>query len=185
MAGNAIQVSSSTGAIRVKNDGIVVAGAGDPCCCDSGVCKTCEQITGITVTLSGITLCSACFRSITSNWKITGYVGGTFDLAVSGSDLCFYSAATDSATASSYYDSVCTQLFNSWNTVEIAALLNVVACQIVISVSFLTVGGQVFSAVIPMKFGTYTVNNLLTACSTYQSSGNFFGFGGSAEVTVS
>lgn len=33
MAGNFLQVSAATGNLRVKNNNLVVAGAGDPCCC--------------------------------------------------------------------------------------------------------------------------------------------------------
>src|ERR1035438_3164562 len=45
MSGNLRQVGSADGKVRVKNNGPVVAGAGDPCCCATP-CTTCAGTQG-------------------------------------------------------------------------------------------------------------------------------------------
>lgn len=55
-AGNYAQVGSDNAA-RVKDNGLVVAGDSDPCCC-APPCSTCANISGAVVTFSGITACT-------------------------------------------------------------------------------------------------------------------------------
>lgn len=85
MAGNAIQVGTSDGAIRVKDNGIVVAGDTDECCCEDSVthcafneCNSPSVTTSsITVTFAGCALISdTCDVAVDSGFVISG----SFDL---------------------------------------------------------------------------------------------------------
>jgi hypothetical protein len=83
-AGNGIQVDSS-GRIKVKSNGIVVAGASDACCC---VCCPAGSVniltmTSITVVVSGVTLCS-CYKFSSSIYLIPDNPNGTWTIPMSG-----------------------------------------------------------------------------------------------------
>ncbi len=73
MAGNAIQVGSTDGAIRVKSNGIVVAGASDPCCCQT-ICQGCQvNNPGSAVIVTTGAACAA----FTGTWAFTSKGSGT------------------------------------------------------------------------------------------------------------
>lgn len=110
-------IQTSGGGIRVKNGGIVVAGAGDPCCC-GGPCTACTSAkSALTVTFSGITSC-ACNNDPNASFSYTGNPNGVYTvpfLLVSGSPpSCQYLFSFTSSTLTARaYDATCHTLYTT------------------------------------------------------------------------
>lgn len=100
LSGDSVQVGSDDG-IRVKDDGIVIAGSGDPCCC-AGVCSFCPSApASVNMAVSGISTCPGSVTSPNGTFTLpflqnlgglscryvlqTGGVAYEFDLEQSGS----------------------------------------------------------------------------------------------------
>ena len=84
MAGNTIQVGTDN-KIRIKTNGIVVAGAADSCCCGGGVtCTNCSSGSGPStyrVVITGWTGCTCAFVAGVDRFTVNGNLNGTWDLS--------------------------------------------------------------------------------------------------------
>lgn len=116
MAGNLLQVGSSDGKLRIKSDGIVVAGASDPCCCDGVACTNCDTGSGASqyqVIIAGWTGCTCVDRGVGVLASIVGDLNGTWTLdydagnsgTILGITYCSWKVTTDLYIQ--YYDSGC------------------------------------------------------------------------------
>lgn len=98
-AGNRVQVGSTNGRVRVKNNGIVVAGASDPCCCAPPMnclrCTTTPQV--ITAVISGVTICPPCIPNDVEGLYHTWFLdlSGTYTINNSAI-VCQWSIANSS-----------------------------------------------------------------------------------------
>jgi hypothetical protein len=83
MAGNLIQIGSTDGKIRIKTNGIVVAGAADPCCCgipDPTMCAYCGgDVPNFSINISGSTLLDTSWDGVCSNGLRRSLVTANFD----------------------------------------------------------------------------------------------------------
>lgn len=121
MAGNLLQVGNADGKVRVKSNGVVVAGASDPCCC-AVACPACDALlsttpSSIAVTISGVSICSSCTTPPSGGdpFKTFFDPNGTYTLTRASTELCAWNRNTTEATPviRSYTSGTCATQWNS------------------------------------------------------------------------
>lgn len=201
MAGNTLQIGSDN-ALRVKSNGLVVAGASDPCCC-SVPCSQCSGTTpaSIRVVFDSVTLCTTgCTQTYSgTHWSnIVASIDGTYDLPQVSGSPCSYSAIIGSVDI--HDNSGCTGSPISNGTTNnggIVATVTLGASSIDILVSFSKLSGGAgtllyffsasYSIAAPYDCtADYTVNNgqVVGDCGSYMVNGSAIAYDGTCDISV-
>jgi hypothetical protein len=196
MAGNLIQVGSD-GKVRVKSNGIVVAGAGDPCCCSPCI-QTCggsalKAPSAFVVTISGWS--NACCTPFGIRYiKTSTSLNGTYDVNevfTLGSGNHYRNGSFIPVHLIVYSDAGCTTLWDELDTQLDFAIYAGGPSRTTFQVS--AAFGEAFvllfateAIVNPCCPGTKTLANLLACDPSFTTSdgdGVAVGTGGTAVLT--
>lgn len=188
MAGNLLQIGNSDGKIRIKSNGVIVAGVGDPCCCVA-TCSECASGTTpatIRCVVSGVTLCGTCKSSLVASLDadVSASVDGTFDAVQQSGTPCFYQVKLFDINTYSY-SSGCTGSPVGTTGVYLNVTLQGTAIQVVIGFTLPTGFGSVeydyFSGTISVSAG-YDCSASRTATNAITCAGGSLGENGTVDI---
>lgn len=186
LAGDDVQVGSDD-AIRVKNDGIVVAGSSDPCCC-SGGCG-CSNWTSCTVVVSGNTLCACLWPNHTKveSFSYNSSGAGSYSLTKQAGSPCGWSKPLSSVVLSAYDSTDCSGDPEDTDTANVG-VFDTGSSYAVLIADETTGEFGLFYALISganyPNFTSVTVSNLLATCGTAVDGISAYATGGTATITV-